>query len=221
MKIVVLLLIAISFSCELHSQEIRYIRDSIVVPLRSGQSSQHRIVHKGLLSGAKLTLQETSKNGTYSKVTTEKGVEGWIQTQYLSTEPAGKLMYKQSLVTIGKLERANTLLKKQLQGIQSEHKISQQQLSTLDTTNSELSVELQQIKDISANAVRLNSDNQQLLEVNQQLKNNVDVLSTDNKRLLDDNSSDAFLNGAFAVLIGVMITLLIPRLWPNKNTEWA
>jgi SH3 domain protein len=28
------------------------------------------------------------------------------------------------------------------------------------------------------------------------------------------------MNGAFAVLIGVMITLMVPRLWPKKSSEW-
>jgi len=222
LKIVTLLVLLFAFCGHLHSQEVRYIRDSLQVPLRSGQTTQHRIVHKGLSSGTKLLLQETSDNGLYSRVTTERGVDGWLQSQYLSTEPAGKDLYLRSQVEVKRLNTANGSLKKQLQQLKEQYSTAEKQLGGLNTKSDALSTELQQVKDISANAIRLNSDNHQLLEDNQQLKNDLDVLATRHKRLRDDNANDAFLNGAFVLLIGVIITLLIPRLWPGKkSSEWA
>jgi SH3 domain protein len=48
-------------------------------------------------------------------------------------------------------------------------------------------------------------------------------LQADNQRLLDSTENEAFLNGALAVGLGVLITLLVPRLWPKKrrSTSWA
>jgi len=212
----------LAFCGQLHSAEVRYIRDSLQVPLRSGQTTQHRIVHKGLSSGTKLQLQETSDNGRYSRVTTERGIDGWLQSQYLSTEPSGRDLYKRAQISLKKLTTANESLKKQLQQLNEQYSVTEKQLGALNTKSGELSTELQQVKDISANAIRLNSDNHQLLEDNQQLKNDLDILATNNRRLRDDDSNDAFLNGAFVLLIGVMITLLVPRLWPGKkSSEWA
>lgn len=221
MKSITLLLMLLTVSSHLSSEEIRYIRDELYVPLRSGQSMQHRIVHKGLVSGTAVSVIETGEDNVYSLVRTRRGVEGWIQTQYLSPEPAGRDLYKAANAKLATLQQQNTSLTQQLNELKSKDRQSQKEVSDLSSKSSQLNAELSKIKQISANAIQLNSDNQRLLEENQMLKNEVNMLTTDNKRLNDAKDNDAFLNGAFAVLIGVMITLLVPRLWPQKTTDWA
>ena len=119
------------------------------------------------------------------------------------------------------MESKNAALKKQLADIMNKQSTTQKKLTDLTSSNNQVSKELENIKAISASAIQLNEDNQRLLEENQMLKNEVEVLSTDNQRLNDNQENDAFLNGAFAVLIGVMITLIVPRAWPKKSTDWA
>ena len=221
MKRLMLLLAILSASNTLRSEEIRYIRDQLYVPLRSGQTLQHRIVHKGLVSGTRLTVIETSDDEKYSRVRTDKKTEGWIQTQYLSSEQAGRDLLKIANTKVAGLQQKNNNLNKQLTAIKSQQQQAKKQISSLSSQSNTTNSELQQIKAISANAIQINSDNQRLLEENQLLNNEVDVLNTDNQRLNDEQDSDSFLNGAFAVLIGVMITLLVPRLWPQKRTEWG
>ena len=225
MKKIMLLLLVIMASSELFGQNsdlgTRYIRDELLVPLRSGKSSQHRIVHKGLLSGTAVTVLEVSEDKDYSLVRTRKGTEGWIQTQYLKTEPAARDLLKTANKKIAQLEQKNNTLTEQINEIKSNHNQAQQELNKLSKNHSNAEQELAEIKEISANAIQLNQDNQRLLNDNQMLKKEVDILTTDNQRLNDSEENDAFLNGAFAVLIGVMITLLVPRLSPKKRTDWA
>ncbi|WP_235015581.1 TIGR04211 family SH3 domain-containing protein [Oceanicoccus sp. KOV_DT_Chl] len=229
MKKIMLLLVTLLASGELFSQtdnsnkqqDIRYIRDQLLVPLRSGQSNQHRIVHKGLLSGTPVTVLEISEDQTYSLVRTRKGTEGWIQTQYLNKDPAARDLLEVANKKLEKLQQQNTALDQKLKDLRSEHKQAEQQLSSVNEDYSQTEQELEEIKAISAKAIQLNSDNQRLLNDNQLLKNEIEVLRTDNQRLSDNQDSDAFLNGAFAVLIGVMIALLVPRLSPKKRTDWA
>ena len=64
-----------------------YIRDTLYVPLRGGQSTEHRILHRGLRSGTELERLETSEDTGYTRVRTPDGLEGWLQTQYLVEEP--------------------------------------------------------------------------------------------------------------------------------------
>jgi SH3 domain protein len=220
-KSIILTLLCLLVCSELHSQEIRYIRDTLYVPLRSGQTLQHRIVHKGLVSGTKLTLLETSEDNVYSKVQTSRGIEGWIQAQYLSLEPAGRDLFKQSQKDSVDLKNQNTELAEQLTSLQAQHRQSQREIEQLSSQNNKLSNELESIKSISANAITLDSENKLLLEESQSLKNQTDVLKADNKHLQDNRENDAFLNGAFAVVIGVMIALVVPRLRPKKSSEWA
>jgi SH3 domain protein len=220
-KKILLLLVLITASSELFSQQQRYIRDELLVPLRSGQGSQYRIVHKGLISGTAVTVLETNDDKSYSRVKTRRGTEGWIQSQYLSDQPAGRDLLKIANKNIAKLEEGNKQLKQQLQETEQQERSASKQLTDITERNNSTSKELDDIKALSANAIQLNADNQRILEENQMLINKVEVLSTDNQRLNDNNDSDSFLNGAFAVLIGVMITLMVPRLWPKKSTDWA
>ncbi|MEE8058439.1 MAG: TIGR04211 family SH3 domain-containing protein [Pseudomonadales bacterium] len=221
MKRFVLLLVLLSTSHHLYSEEIRYIRDKLYLNIHSGQSYRHRIVEKGLISGTPVTLLEISEDEKYTRVRTQKGNEGWLETQYLSTERAGRDLLNIANKKLAQLQEKNTSLNQQLNATKKQQQQSQQTISDLSSESSRLSEELKQIKEISTKTIQLNNDNQRLLEENQMLENEVDVLTTDNRRLNDEQKSDAFLNGAFAVLIGVMITLLVPRLWPQKPTDWA
>jgi SH3 domain protein len=65
-------------------QKTVYVSDIFYVPLRSGNSNKHRIIHRGLKSGTPLTLIESDLETKLSRVSTSTGIEGWIQSQYLS-----------------------------------------------------------------------------------------------------------------------------------------
>ena len=49
------------------------------------------------------------------------------------------------------------------------------------------------------------------------------MLRADNQRLRDKLESEDFMNGALAVLLGVIIALVAPRLVPRrrKHSGWA
>ena len=219
MKNIVLLLALVASSSQLYSQTI-YVSDQLNVAMRSGQSNEYRII-RYLVSGTALTQVAKNEDGSYTKVRTSGGTEGWVQSRELSPKPSGKAMHKAARGTIATLESNNTALKQQLSEISNKQATTQNKLTALTSNHNQLSKELENIKVVSANAIQLNEDNQRLLEENQMLKNEVEVLATDNRRLNDNHESDAFLNGAFAVLIGVMITLIVPRAWPRKSTDWA
>lgn len=220
-KRIVFALIFLATGSELYGAETQYIRDQLFVPLRSGQTNQHRIVHKGLVSGTAVTVLELNEDKSYSRVRTQRGTEGWIQTQYLSPEPAGRDLYEAASKQLEQLKLKNSDLQKKFNALNATQRDTAKKLSNTTSSSKEIAQELERVKAISANALQLNEDNQRLLQENQMLKNELEVVNTDNQRLTDNEENDAFLNGAFAVLIGVMITLVVPRLWPKKATEWA
>jgi SH3 domain protein len=217
LKSIALVLILLATSLSVHSEELRYIRDELYVPLRSGQTEDTPIVHKGLVSGTPVTIIGTSEDKTFSLVRTQKGTEGWIQTQYLSTEPAGRDLYKAASEKLAILQAQNKQLNQQLATLKNQEQQPQEILASHSSLDSVPAT----IDEAAANAIEFNVDHTALLEENQALKNQLELLSTDNQRLNDEKNSDDFLNGAFAVLLGVMITLAVPRLWPQKRTEWA
>ena len=220
MKYLTLLILLLSISNPVHSEEIRYISDRVKIPLRSGETLQHRI-RLFLNSGVAVTLIGISDEKQWSLIRTKKGTEGWVQSKYLSSTPSGRDLYVTANERAIELEKRNSALSQQLVELKDKLQQTEKNVSSLSVENQKLNKELSQIKEISANAIQLNSDNLQLSEQYQLLKNEVEVLNTDNKHLIDQQQNDSFLNGAFAVLIGVMITLLVPRFWPQKGTDWA
>ncbi len=68
--------------------QTRYITDTVYVPLRVGNSTKHRIVHRGLPSGTELQVIKTE--GDWSQVRTKGGLEGWLPAHYLDESPAAK-----------------------------------------------------------------------------------------------------------------------------------
>ncbi len=215
-----LTIIGLSLSSPAYSQQTQYVSDTLRINFRSGPSNSNRIVHT-FLSGTPLTAIEESEDKKWTKVKTTKGEEGWVLTQYLMNTPAARNQLKAANTSVVKLRESNKDLKQQLQTLQGKQNSTNAQATSLSSSNATLSKELDELKAISANAIQLNTDNQKLLNESQMLKNEVDVLQADNQRLTDKNNSDSFLNGAFAVLIGVMITLIVPRLWPRKASDWA
>lgn len=218
---VLLLLCAVMASAQAIAEETRYIRDTLYVELRSGQSLQHRIVHRGLISGTAVKLLEEADDGKYALVKTDDGIEGWIQTQYLVSEPVAKQKLQAANAQLAKLRQEHASLEQQFIALQQKRQATASKAAQLDDSNSALKQELEKIKAVSANALQLDRDVKKLRLNNEELRNQVEILSADNQRLSDDNSNDAFMNGAFAVLIGVFITLIVPRLWPSKSNEWA
>ena len=86
---------------------------------------------------------------------------------------------------------------------------------------------LQPVINVEAYAVvdviQLDADNRRLVEETENLRSEVEMLEAENQRLHDKLDSEDFINGALAVLLGVVITLVVPRVWPRrrKSSSWA
>ena len=200
--------------------EVRYITDRLYVPLRSGKSVNHRILHKGLPSGTQVTVLETDPEAGYSLIRTRRGLEGWIITRYLDPDPVAAIKLAEVSQKVEKLETENRNLKKAFNNAAGSSKEANQVIAELEVENEKLARELEEIKRISANAIKLDREYQVLSEAKQMLKDKVDVLETENNRLRENHENEAFLNGAFAVILGILAAIIIPRLRPRKRSEW-
>lgn len=218
-----LIVITLLLSASGHAQDIRYVSDKQYIPLRSGAGSDYRIIHRGIPSGTRLTVARTSSDGDWAEITTQKGTTGWIRSQYLMTEmPAqNKLAAAQQQAALA--VQQSEALSGELEALQAERA---ELVSQIDSSGSQLgsvSEELAQLKQISGNAVQLDTDNRRLVEESENLRSEVEMLEAENQRLQDKLQSEDFLNGALAVFLGVIITLVVPRLWPKrrKSSSWA
>jgi SH3 domain protein len=83
--------------------------------------------------------------------------------------------------------------------------------------------ELAQLRQVSGSAIETAEQNRRLVTETETMRTTIETLKADNQRLEDRVRSGAFLDGALAVLLGVIITLVVPRLWPKRrsSSSWA
>ncbi len=221
MKKYLSLLILLTFSA-IGSAEVRYIDDTLLVPLRSGESLQFRIVHKGVRSGTKVDLLNNNPQSGYSHVRTPEGIEGFLPSRYLVKNEIAKDKLVKVSAQLKKTQTTAAELQVKLKELQVNYNSLSGNHEALTQLNSSTSTELDKIKKISANALTLDKRNRELRETNQQLNNDVELLTIDNQRLKDNSQTSNMMIGAALVILGVILALLIPLLKPTKKNEsWA
>ena len=204
------------------TKDIRYVSDVFYVPLHSGNSTKHRIIHRGLKTGTQLTVLETDQESDFSRVVTTKGTEGWIQNQFLSNAPIAKIRLVDAQKKQQQLQQKLTRLEKNNSETEQSYSDTQKQMQLLSRQNQNLTAELASIKKISANAINLDTNNRDLLQRNEMLKIEIAELQANNSRLSDKSDKEWFLRGALAVLFGVFLTILLPKLKPKtRSKEWS
>ena len=205
------------------ARDIRYVSDKQYIPLRSGAGNEYRIVHRGIPSGTKLEVARVSGDGVWAEITTERGTTGWIRTQYLMKELPAQNKVDEAVARAEQLAEKNAALTAQLEQLQGERGQLLDKVTETDTQLGSVSEELAQLKQISGKAVQLDVDNRRLVVETETLRSEVETLESENQRLQDKLRSEDFMNGAMAVLLGVIITLVVPRLWPKRrrSSSWA
>lgn len=204
-----------------HAQEARYVSDILYVPMRSGAGNQFRIVNSALRSGTHLKFIEENEDGSWAKVALDDGTEGWIPTQYLIDEPTGRMRLTEAEAKVARLEQANQELAQKNEQLLAENNRLQNMATNTSTERDAMARELQNIKEISREELLLKENNTELQERNQVLQTERDALVAENEILRSDQKMDYMLYGAGLVLLGIILTLIVPALVPKKGySEW-
>lgn len=200
--------------------EKRYISDELWINLRSGPGNEYRIL-KTLKSGTHLQYVEDDGEDKFTKVITDKGLEGWVPTRFLQDEP---IAFEKLILTQRELEKVKTDLT-ELQGKFNEAKKQLAEVkrasNDLSADKSEQAKELEYIKKVSANAINLDKKNQELMEQGEQLKISVDTLRAENERLQSSKDLNYILVGGGLILLGLFLGWLLPKLSGRKSDTWA
>ena len=201
--------------------EDRYVTDLLKLNLRTGASSQHKIINQ-LRSGDRVQVLATDGNGEFARVRTSKGQEGWALIGYLQKKPTAKVLLATASKKLQVAEKKlQTTSASNLQ-LASENKKLLTENKTLFSENEILTDEYTQLKSLSGNAVNISRKNRELLEQNNVQKNELEMQSAEVSRLQERISSDQFYMGAGAILLGLILGLVLPHMRPRqKSAEWA
>lgn len=209
------------------AQDVRYVRDTLYVQLRSEAGEGAGTVYSSLPSGTVLTVHGASPDDEWTEVTTGNNTRGWIASRFLMEEQPASMKVAAATTEAAQLSLENAELSVELDKLRA--LLGDLPLesgggeSAGEDTLEALMTEMAHLRQISGKSLQLDDDNRRLVEEVENLRAEADMLAAENQRLQDKLASDAFIDGALAVLLGVVITLVAPRLWPRRrrNDGWA
>lgn len=184
--------------------DTRYISDLMYVPLRSGPSGEHRIIHWGLPSGMTLEVLE-DESAQFTRVRTEDGMEGWIPSQYLVAEPVAADRLARAESEIERLESLlggdTSILAAELEEARQEARRNAESAETVFA----LEAQLEEIRRVSASAIATQEENVRLAEANAALRREHEDLEARTERLQGEVDMWWMLAGGGLILAGLLL----------------
>ena len=202
-----------------YGQDTRYVSDRVLVPVRSGAGSDFRIVNSGLPSGTALMVFGESEDGKWAEVETRAGTRGWMPSQFLQAEPPASLLINELKLEVEQLRSERDRVVSQLNQRSSAADEADDTILTLRSELEATTNELTEVKRVSAAALDLDALNQQLVAEIESERSDADLLRLENVRLRERIANNQILDGALAVLLGVILAVVTPRLWPSKKRQ--
>lgn len=189
--------------------ETAYISDELTVPLRSGPSNAHRILHQGLPSGTQLEVLERDADSGFAQIRTRRGTEGWIRGQYLVDEPIAKHRLVAANRQIEQLQSRLSTHEQRLSSLGAQKSSAEQTNDNLQNQVAVLEKELAEIKQISAGAIDEHATNLRLNELNERLRDEIETLVGERDALKDNAQERWLMIGAGLVLFGLVLGIVI------------
>ena len=203
--------------------EVRYVTDVVYVPMRSGPGTQYRIIHRGIKTGAEMTVLEADAGDGFSKVVTSNGREGYVRTQYLVSARPARDRLPEELARVEQLQENIRQLKVSQAERNKELAAARASLGDVNGLLQNKTSELVALREATADPQALDRRNKQLIEENLQVKNRVQVLEAENNQLMRDSSLRWYLYGGGTIMVGVLLGLFLPmiRLKKKPSTDWV
>lgn len=206
-----------------HAQETRYVSDKIYVPVRSGAGADYRILHKGLPSGTAITFYQMSEDDVWAEVETRGGTRGWVRAQYLQADTPATLLVADLEDRLRESEGDRARLMKSLNQSTNKASGSAAEASKLEQDLAQAQQELAEVRRVSSAAIELDRQNSELTSELENLRSEASLLRLENVRLNERVENNQIIDGAIAVLLGVLLAIFGPRLIPRRRRDdgWA
>jgi SH3 domain protein len=188
--------------------ETRYIVDQIKLPLRAGQGTNYSIIRM-LPSGMAVEILEESAEG-YTQIRTPGGKEGWMLTRYLMKMPAARDRLAATEMKVAEY----SALKNEKAAVEEEY-------SRLQAENSTLRKELELIREASAQALAIASENKALKMQAEEAVLALEVTRNETEAIKSGESQKWFMLGGGAILLGILLGLILPSLRRRKKSQWG
>lgn len=189
--------------------ETGYATDSFTVPIRSGTSTQHKILHM-VPSGTPLQILEPSETEGYTKVKTPEGIVGWILTRYLMDQAPPRERVAQLEERVAAMEEENHALLDKAEALDA----NRAALARCDEN-------LAEIRRAASQTLAIEQENRKLQQEVVLAREQAARLERENASLHEESRRDWFIAGAGVGLGGLLLGLIIPSFpWRRQRRRW-
>ena len=213
-KLNILTIALIIFTFKVSAESFVYITDELDLPIRSDKNFGNNIIRL-LPSGTELSLLQSTEDG-WAQIQFDDTI-GWIKTFYLSSNPSAR----EELKKLTREYNSNTLL---ISKLSDEKEELEKKLITLKNDNTNLIVqssksqaEKEHIEQIYQDALKLEHENEKLIQENLQLKTELQLAENNNQIQNDTSSRNWFIVGAIVLFFGMVIGLIVPNLLKRRR----
>jgi SH3 domain protein len=218
-----LALLALVATVTATAQETVYVNDKLFVPIRTGAGGDYRIIHKGIPSGTAITQFQLSEDGDWAEIETRGGTRGWMRAQFLQPEPPAIVLLKQLEQELAEVEADRDRMRASLSATASDAYEAGDAAKALQTELATVKAQLAEVTRVSGAALELDAQNRALATELETQRSESDLLRLENLRLQERVDNNQMTDGAIAVLLGVIIAIVAPRLLPRRRRSdgWA
>lgn len=195
-----------------------WVNDEVYVPLRSGAGPGYRIVHRGLKSGTQVEF--LGEEGDWAHIR-HGNVEGYVGKQYISRTPVAAIRLRETARKNEELTRTVAALREQLDGLQGEHDRLIDENKELQGSLTSRGQELDKLRDVAADPLRLDQANRRLNEELSMLRSDLDQLKAENAMLRNDGTSRQWITGVGILILGAVVGLLLKSRSGRQRGGWA
>ncbi|MCH8958002.1 MAG: TIGR04211 family SH3 domain-containing protein [Proteobacteria bacterium] len=200
--------------------ENAYVTDQFEVTLRSGSSTQNTILRM-LRSGTTVEVLETDPETGYSRIITAAGTEGYVLSRFLMDEPAARDQLAGMRQQMSNLRQRNQELEARLGQATANRDEFRQERDRLAKGNQDKDAELANIRRVSANAIELSNQNQELQTSLQSMNHRLQAQTSEIQELKAKKNRDWFIAGAAVLIGGILLGLLLPKLRMRRRSSWS
>jgi SH3 domain protein len=214
-----LLALSLGWLCLAAQAQTAYVSDELTVPLRRGPSNGHKIIYAALPSGTQLQILGEDQAAGFTQVRTANGTEGWVPTQYLTSQPIARDRLAAATRRVESLEAQLKSLRENYQDARGASKESESRATDLGKQTEKLQAELAEIRRVSATSIANYEENKKLKTENQSLQTQVTQLTERVNQLERNVTLKWLLAGGALVLLGLILGAWI-KSRPKRST-WA
>lgn len=199
--------------------ETAYISDKLTVPVRSGPTKGHRILHHGLPAGTKMEVLQRDGASEFVEIVTAGGTKGWVRGQYLSAQPIARDQLRAARAQIAQLEKNLTREKSSLANAKAAGTESSKNSSQLGQQLTDTTQKFEALQKISNNAVAEHAENQKLNELNTRLREELEDINDERDQLRSNVQQRWLMIGGGLVLLGLLLGILLKA--RPRRSAWS